>query len=313
MQNEFCSLIIEALMDKLILVIFIPIMIFLILSSSWLQKMKGAENFETSDAFETVYSKIPNVIWTFWDGEEPELVKKCIGSWKKHNPEYKVIVLNKNNLKDYLSDDIDSIPHTEDFIQRFADFVRVNVVKKHGGIWMDASIICQRPLMWIHDIQNNKGVEYICYYRDGFSTDDFRKHAPITENWFFASVKESKYITDLYAEMMRFSSIPKVTDYLDELRKEKIDFQNLPPERYDYLVMYLIGSVVLQRKDYHVMLLKADDGPLRHWIKHGFDAKKGADELLNNNKDHKNENLIKIVGVVRTELINATNDYSVLF
>jgi hypothetical protein len=300
-------------MEKIILFIFIPILTFLLLSSSWLQKIKGGENFETNDTFEPIYSKIPNVIWTFWDGDEPELVKKCIGSWKRYNPEYKVIVLNKTNIKDYLSDDIDTIPHTGDFIQRYADFVRVNVVKKHGGIWMDASIICQKSLMWIHEIQNSSGSEYICYYRDGFSTDKFRKNAPITENWFFASVKESKYITDLYKEMIRFSKIPKVSDYLDELRNEEIDFQNLPPERYDYLVMYLIGSAVLQRNNYDITLLKADDGPLRHWIKHGFDQKKGAEELLKNNSDHRNERLIKIVGVVRAELINMTDDYSVLF
>ena len=283
------------------------------LSSSWLQKIKGVENFETADMFEPVYSKIPNVIWTFWDGDEPELVKKCIGSWKRYNPEYKVIVLNKTNIKDYLSEDIDSIPHTGDFIQRYADFVRVNVVKRHGGIWMDASIICQQSLMWIHEIQNSSGSEYICYYRDGFSNDKFRKNAPITENWFFASVKESKYITDLYKEMIRFSTIPKISDYLDELKNEGIDFQNLPPERYDYLVMYLIGSAILQRNKYDITILKSDDGPLRHWIKHGFDQKKGAEELLKNNQDHRNEKLIKIVGVVRSELINMTDDYSVLF
>lgn len=299
--------------DGIILTIFTPIFIILLFQCSWFQKIYRTENFEINNMFESTYSKIPNVIWTFWDGEEPELVKKCIGSWKKYNPEYKIIVLNKNNLKDYLSDDINSIPHTEDFIQRYADFVRVNVVKKYGGIWMDASIICQAPLIWIHDIQNSEGTEYICYYRDGFSNDEFRKKAPIMENWFFASVKESKYITDLYKEMIRFSSIPKVSDYLDQLREEKIDFQNLPPERYDYLVMYLIGSAVLQRNKYNITLLKSDDGPLRHWIKHGFDQKKGAEELLKNNGDHRNEKLIKIVGVVRTELIKMTDDYSVLF
>jgi hypothetical protein len=301
-------------MEKIVLIIFIPILIFLLYSCSWLQKFYKIENFESgNDIFAPVYSKIPNVIWTFWDGEEPELVKRCIGSWKKHNPEYKVIVLNKTNLKDYLSDDIDSIPHTEDFIQRFADFVRVNAVKKYGGIWMDASIICQRSLMWIHDIQNQTGSNFICYYRDDFTTKQFKNTAPITENWFFASVKEGRYITDLYSEMMRFSSIKKVEDYLDELRSENIDFQKLPPERYDYLVMYLIGSAVLQRKKYNVTFIKSDNGPLRHWIKHGFDAKKGAEELLQNNDDHRNENLIKIVGIVRNEMIKMTDDYSVLF
>jgi len=301
-------------MEKIVLVMFIPILVFSLFSCSWLRSFYQVENFESKDdSFEPIYSKIPNVIWTFWDGDEPELVKKCIGSWKKHNPGYKIIVLNKTNLKEYLSDDIDTIPHTEDFIQRYADFVRVNAVKKYGGIWMDASIICQQPLTWVHDIQNRRGADFICYYREGFTTEKFVTTAPITENWFFASVKEGTYINDLYSEMLRFSSIKNVTDYLKILESENIDFQKLPPERHDYLVMYLIGSTVLQRKKYNVVLIKSDDGPLHHWIKHGFDAKKGAIELLQNNREYRGENIIKIVGVVRKELINITDDYSALF
>jgi hypothetical protein len=306
-------------METLVLIIFIPILIFLLYSCSWFKKVYKVENFESENSpFEPKYSKIPNVIWTFWDGDEPELVKRCIGSWKKYNPEYKIIVLNKSNVNDYTDADFESIPHTSDFIQRYADFVRVNVVKKYGGIWMDASIICQKSLMWVHDIQNKTGSKFICYYRDGFTLPEFKESAPITENWFFASTKECEYIRELYKEMLNFSSFEKVEEYLDDLKERDMSFQNVPPERYDYLVMYIIGSVVLQQKEnglkhYKVKGIKADDTALRHWIVHNFDQEKGAKELLQNNFGHRNEKLIKIVGVVRNELIKITDDYSVLF
>ena len=46
-------------------------------------------------------SKIPKTIWTFWEGPESELVNQCIQSWKRYNPDYTVVVLNKKNYKKY--------------------------------------------------------------------------------------------------------------------------------------------------------------------------------------------------------------------
>lgn len=300
--------------------LFVPIVILLIYQCSWVQCLKCNSRKETfsdsDDIFKPVYSKIPNVIWTFWEGDESELIKKCIGSWKKYNPEYKIIVLNKQNLAEYLpNQDIGSIPHTGDFIQRYSDFVRVNVLKTYGGIWMDASIICQKHLMWVHDIQNQSGADFIAYYRDGFTISEYKKSAPIIENWFFACVKGSPYVVDWYEEMLRFSQTEKVTDYLDTLLGENISFQNVPPERYDYLVMYIIASSILQKKkrDYKIYLLKSDDTALRHWIMHGFDNAKGAKELIENNADHRKEPLIKIVGVVRSELLKNEDAPRILF
>lgn len=307
-------------MKYVIILLFLPLIILLLFKNSWMQCLKckaKTEPFsETDDIFVPKYSKIPNVIWTFWEGQESELITKCIGSWKKYNPEYKVIVLNKKNLAEYLPGVvIDEIPHTGDFIQRYSDFVRVNALKTYGGIWMDASIICQKPLMWIHDIQNKSGADFIAYYRDGFTLPEYKQSAPIIENWFFACVKRSQYVVDWYDEMLRFSKTEKTENYLDSLLAENVSFQNVPPERYDYLVMYIIASAILQKKkrDYKVYLLKADDTALRHWIMHGFDHVKGAKELVEKNGDHRNEPLIKIVGVVRNELLKDSNAPRVLF
>lgn len=307
-------------MNYSLVILFLPIILLLLFQNSWMQCLKckaKREPFSTSDEiFEPKYSKIPNVIWTFWEGDESELITKCIGSWKKYNPEYKVVVLNKRNLVEYIpSENIDAIPHTSDFIQRYSDFVRVNVLKTYGGIWMDASIICQAPLTWVHDIQNKSGADFIAYYRDGFTLSEYKKSAPIIENWFFACAKGSQYVVDWYDEMLRFSGKEKVTDYLDTLLGENVSFQNVPPERYDYLVMYIIASAILQKKkhDYKVYLLKSDDTALRHWIMHGFDHVKGAKELVENNDKHRSEPLVKIVGVVRNELLKDETAPRVLF
>jgi mannosyltransferase OCH1-like enzyme len=49
--------------------------------------------FKTKEFFEENNDKnmIPKKIWTFWNGEIPNVVNKCINTWKKYNPEYKKI------------------------------------------------------------------------------------------------------------------------------------------------------------------------------------------------------------------------------
>ena len=45
-------------------------------------------------------NKIPKVIHYCWFGgkEKPEIVKKCMGSWKKHLSEYEIIEWNEENF-----------------------------------------------------------------------------------------------------------------------------------------------------------------------------------------------------------------------
>lgn len=87
-----------------------------------------------------------NYIWQYWgQGEEnaPELVRACFESVKKYCPNKNIIVLNDNNVKDYID-----IP---DFIQEklqkgiisrthFSDYLRTCLLVKYGGTWIDATV-----------------------------------------------------------------------------------------------------------------------------------------------------------------------------
>ena len=111
-------------------------------------------------------SAIPNIIWAYWDNENlPEIVKICTESWKKHNPDYQIVILNNRTLKHYLPNiDISSMPRSKDFPARFSDFVRIFILEKYGGIWIDASSICNQPFYWVNSIQNHTKCECVCYY-----------------------------------------------------------------------------------------------------------------------------------------------------
>ncbi len=87
-----------------------------------------------------------NPIWQLWlQGEEnmPPIVKICTESVKKYNPERNIILLTKDNLKDYVDlpeyiwDKYEKgvITHTH-----FSDIVRFYLLYKYGGTWADATI-----------------------------------------------------------------------------------------------------------------------------------------------------------------------------
>ena len=83
-------------------------------------------------------------IFTFWEPKEniPGYLSLCIKTWKKYLPDYKVIILNYQKVRDYLGDNLfSSIICMNMSVMVQADAIRVAVLNKFGGIWMDADNI----------------------------------------------------------------------------------------------------------------------------------------------------------------------------
>lgn len=84
---------------------------------------------------------IPKVIHYVWFGGKPlgDFEKKCIESWKKFLPDYKIICWDENNF------DIESNAYCFEAYQNkkwaFAsDYVRLWALVKYGGIYMDTDV-----------------------------------------------------------------------------------------------------------------------------------------------------------------------------
>jgi len=89
---------------------------------------------------------IPRRIWAYWDGGEdtaPVIVRACLASWRRHNPGWELTVLDRHSapaLAD-LSMGPDDIA-----VQSYADLLRLRLLARHGGVWVDATTFCLRPL-----------------------------------------------------------------------------------------------------------------------------------------------------------------------
>ena len=84
------------------------------------------------------------IIFTFWEPKEkmPGYLLLCIKTWKKYLPDYEIKILNYKSVKYYLGESIFSssiCPNMTIPIQ--VDAIRVALLKKFGGIWIDADTI----------------------------------------------------------------------------------------------------------------------------------------------------------------------------
>lgn len=84
---------------------------------------------------------IPKVIHYCWFGRGPmpQLAQKCIESWKKYLPEYKIKEWNEDNF------DLDMYPYVREAYdnRKFAfvtDVVRLYALYHEGGVYMDADV-----------------------------------------------------------------------------------------------------------------------------------------------------------------------------
>ena len=104
--------------------------------------------------------KMPKVIWWCWlQGEDniPELPKICLKSIREKIPDYKVIVVSLDNLDDYIElPEIIVTKFKAGWISgaQFSDVVRLALLAKYGGIWIDSTVYCTDDRM-IKTIESN--------------------------------------------------------------------------------------------------------------------------------------------------------------
>jgi len=204
---------------------------------------------------------IPNILWTFWDADElPSFIKNCVDTWKKHNTDFDVRVLNKKNLYNYLDrEEAEYVLNWKhiDNVQKLSDMVRLKILTKHGGVWLDSSIIAFKSFNWIHD----HGDKCIVF------TDGAEKN-PLIHSWFIATPPNNVFIQEWYKEFSgvdQFESLDVYREKQEQTDKEGID--------NNYLVVYICARKINNKLGgAHVKLINAVEGPYEYMMKGGIDS-----------------------------------------
>jgi len=87
---------------------------------------------------------IKNIYFFWYQGIQnaPFIVKQCLKSWYVYNPTWKIILLDESNYSQYSEMKYDDSMT----ITKFSDFLRLSILIKHGGLWVDSTCFCNKPL-----------------------------------------------------------------------------------------------------------------------------------------------------------------------
>lgn len=87
--------------------------------------------------------------WLQGEANFPPIVRCCYNSLKQNAGRYKIVFIDEQNFSNY----VDIPPHIMDKFRagkisrtHFSDILRVNLLERYGGLWLDASILITEPL-----------------------------------------------------------------------------------------------------------------------------------------------------------------------
>lgn len=218
-----------------------------------------------------------NIIWSYWhDSKKPISVKLAISSWIKYNPNMQICGLSKKTLRRYI--DTETFPDgwENKSHQLQSDIIRVALLEKYGGFWLDSTIFLSKSLSnWY-----NQDMDIGGFCADYFTTD---KSKPIIESSFlFVPEKHSKIMKEWKKEFFYALSTKNLKQYIDDLDKT-VDLQNLKSK--EYLIVFCCFMKVIDKQEYNIKVIPATEGLYSYLIKNNWWSYNAVLYLLTNESD----------------------------
>ena len=195
----------------------------------------------------------------FWKGKTTKLVDVCLERIKMLHPGFNIKVLNTSIEK---VDGFDSLS-----VQHQSDWVRICAIEKYGGIWLDATCFCMKPVTEWVDMSKMRVHGFSAPFADD-----------CMENWAFAAPQNDELVCVWKKEFklaieMGFDKF-KQESFL--LRNHGI-FNHMP-----YLTMHGCYIMASRKTNIKAILKKSRDGPLHYLHKNDFKTNESIDYLLDN-------------------------------
>lgn len=207
---------------------------------------KGPENKQS----------IPKIIWLYWDPiKKSPLTDICIKQIQTLHPDYDINILNKNTLKAF----IPNIPGRREDLSfaNYSDIIRLALLKKYGGIWVDASTFVTKKFDWILDLKEQYKTEIVGFFSDFFTSDiDY----PLLETWFIASTPNNHFI-EAWSEEFEKCYLSKNPHEYFNIEKGNAKFlQKIDNTLSNYLIAYLAAAKVMRANDdFRILMMSSSD------------------------------------------------------
>ena len=192
---------------------------------------------------------IPKVIWMYWDSPNPpDHIMAFHQKMKTINQAHEIILLDRNSLRKYLPTlhfDFQGIG-----LAHKSDVIRLALLKRYGGIWVDCSTLVYQDFSWVHE---RSGYDMVGYYSDA-NTQDAR--FPVIETWFMCAPPENPFVSRWLELIMPLTKI-SVDDYYNRI-KERPDFERIKQgiPRGSYLTTNYLCQIAMREADSVNLYLK---------------------------------------------------------
>lgn len=172
---------------------------------------------------------IPKKIHYCWFGgnPKPEIIEKCISSWRKHCPDWEIIEWNEQNYDvgkfAYMSEAYDAKQWA--FV---SDVARLDIIYNHGGIYLDTDVELLSPInfwlqysaffFWETELNINSGMGFgarknhpavkamlECYHDRHFVIDGVNDFTP-------CPASNTSALRNLYPDVIRNGKTQSVND-----------------------------------------------------------------------------------------------------
>ena len=220
---------------------------------------------------------LPKEIWTHWDsGEAPDIVKKNLKERQQamvgwHTNFITNEMLDKFAPKEERPPGFDSL-----LIAHQADWLRLRLLKDHGGVWIDSGIILNYPES-LNDLYYKSVAqqsELTAFYIDTFQTDT--ETYPIVENYFLMAPMGSEVIRLWLAEYEKAIQMGFL-EYRRSIEAEGVKTHSIYKTPEDiYLTQHACLQAVLQKRlkrKPKIMLVNAGETVFKTHFKCGFENK----------------------------------------
>jgi hypothetical protein len=215
------------------------------------------------------YEAPKKIIWTYWNEETiPPIVEKILKHRASVLTSWKQIILSDKTYTEYVDLPSDILNTLKP--QHKADWLRLELLKKYGGCWMDASIIVnsEEELNAIYNQCCIKQMEFTGFY----TPRHIIRNDPSTfiENWCMIAPRHSRIITTWLDEYLYACRLGFLNYKREVLRKYTVSRDIYNPDDDDvYITAYAAFQVALQetlKKQVNILLFNSFDYMYKiHW------------------------------------------------
>ena len=181
------------------------------------------------------------ILWFQGFDNAPDIVGKCLDSWKKHNKCWNIVTIDNQNISKYITiTDYITFSETIQLCPK-ADVIRLILLNKYGGVWADATTFCTKPLdEWLPNhsqagffvfrgcnmvcnwfIYSKKG-NYICKMWSKVSIDYYTANKKAETYYIQHKLFQGLYNTDSFFKKL-FDTVPNVIGAKPQIFHNKLN------------------------------------------------------------------------------------------